>query len=241
MTTDRLELLLAFGIVAVYLLDAMRFLRPREALVERIASDRWRVLFGAVRFELLGRRPALPNPLRPDRALCLAHWRPAAGAGVPRAAIEWPAAQPAGAALGGLCAALLVIVVLAAPVLLLIGESLWFAAAIGAGYLAALAAAAVLVVRAGDFGLGRWPAAGIAAIGVICLPCAPNLLRAACGNRTLSVELPAFAEASAGEADRRGFRPRFARVLRSELTAGSDDPRQDEELRLILRRIEARP
>lgn len=240
MTTDRLELLLAFGIVAVYLLDAARFLRPREALVERLGTGRWRVLFGAVRFELLGRRPALPNPLRPDRALCLVNWRPAAGTAVQPAA-AWPAAQPAGVALGWLCMALLVIVILAAPTLLLIGESLWFAAAIGAGYLVALAAAAVLVVRAGEFGLGRWPAAGIAAIGVVCLPCAPNLLRAACGNRTLSVELPAFAEASAADADRRGFRPRFARVLRSELVAGSDDPRQDEELRLILRRIEAQP
>lgn len=241
MTTDRLELLLAFGIVAVHLLDAMRFLRPREALVERLAAGRWRVLFGAVRFELLGRRPTLPNPLRPDRALWLAHWRPAAGTAVQRAAVEWPPARRAESALGGLCAALLVIVVVAAPALLLIGEGLWFAAAIGAGYLMALAAAAILVVRARDFGLGRWPAAGIGAIGVICLPCAPNLLRAACGNRTLSVELPAFAEASAGEAEWRGFRPRFARVLRSELAAGSDDPRLDEELRLILRRIEAQP
>lgn len=241
MTTDRLELLLAFGIVAVYLLDAMRFLRPREALVERLGAGRWRVLFGAVRFELLGRRPALPNPLRPDRALCLARWRPASRTVVRQPAPEWPDTRPAGAALGWLCAALLVIVVMAAPALLLIGEGLWFATAIGAGYLAALAAAAVLVVRAGDFGLDRWPAAGIAVIGVICLPCAPNLLRAACGTRTLAVELPAFAEASAGESERRGFRPRFARVLRSELTAGSDDPRQDEELRLILRRIEAQP
>jgi len=241
MTTDRLELLLAFGIVAVYLLDAMRFLRPREALVERLAADRWRVLFGAVRFELLGRRPALPNPLRPDRALWLAHWRPAAGDARPQAAVAWPAAQPAGAVLGGMCALLLLIVVVAAPALLLIGESLWFAAAIGAGYLVALAAAAILVVRAGEFGLGRWQAAGIAAIGVVCLPCAPNLLRAACGNGTLSVELPAFAEASAGEAQWRGFRRRFVRVLQSELAAGSDDPRRDEELRQILQRIEAQP
>lgn len=241
MTTDRLELLLAFGIVAVHLLDAMRFLRPREALVERLGTGRWRVLFGAVRFELLGRRPALPNPLRPDRALWLAHWRPAAGDAGPQAAVEWPAVQPAVTALGRLCAVLLVVVVVAAPALLLIGEGLWFAAAIGAGYLVALAAAAVIVVSAGDFGLGRWHAAGIAAIGVICLPCAPNLLRAACGNRTLSVELPAFAAASAGAAEWRGFRPRFARVLGSELAAGSDDPRRDEELRLILRRIEAQP
>jgi hypothetical protein len=239
MTTDRLELLLAFGIVAVYLLDAMRFLRPREALVERLGADRWRVLFGAVRFELLGRRPALPNPLRPDRALCLARWRPRAGAAVAPAMDCAAGGTRSGAVLGMLCVALLAIVVVAAPALLLTGEGLWFAAAIAAGYAVALAAAILLAVRAADFGLRRGQAVGIGAIGVICLPCAPNLLRAACGNRTLSVELPAFAEASAGKREQRGFRHRFRRVLQGELAAAGDDPRQDEELREILRRIGA--
>ncbi|MGQ0384501.1 MAG: hypothetical protein ACT4UP_07475 [Gammaproteobacteria bacterium] len=237
MTTDRLELLLALGIVAVYLLDALRFLRPREALVERIGADRWRVLFGAVRFELLGRRPALPNPLRPDRMLFLARWQ--AGPDVSSTGTQWPATGRAASTLAGLCVALLVVVVAVAPALLLIGQGLWFAVAIGAGYLAALAAAIVLIARAADFGMRRWHAAGIGVIGVICLPCAPNLLRAACGSRTLSVELPSFAEASAGGAERRGFRGRFARVLRNELAAGTDDPREDERLQAILRRVEA--
>jgi len=240
MTTDRLELLLAFGIVAVHLLDAMRFLRPREALVELLGAHRWRVLFGAVRFELLGRRPTMPNPLRPDRALWLAHWRPGGGAAA-APAVACAAGTRGSAVLGALCAALLVIVVVAAPVLLMIGEGFWFAAAITAGYVVALAAAAVLVVRAADFGLRRSQAIGIGAIGVICLPCAPNLLRAACGNRTLSVELPAFAEASAGDRERRGFRQRFRRVLQNELAASGDDPRQDEELKAVLRRIGAGP
>jgi hypothetical protein len=240
MTTDRLELLLAFGIVAVHLLDAMRFLRPREALVERLGAHRWRVLFGAVRFELLGRRPALPNPLRPDRALWLAHWRPGPGAAAAPAMV-CAAGTRSGMVLGALCTALLVIVVVAAPALLLTGEGLWFAVAIAAGYVVAFAAAAVLAVRAADFGLRRSQAIGIAAIGVICLPCAPNLLRAACGNRTLSVELPAFAEATAGDRERRGFRRRFRRVLQDELAASGDDPRQDEELKETLRRIGAGP
>lgn len=238
MTTDRLELLLAFGIVAVYLLDALRFLRPREALVERLAPDRWRVLFGAVRFELLARRPALANPLRPDRISYLARWRIPAGPA--EAPVAWPEASRGAVALGRLCLASFVAGVVAAPLLLLAGRQLWFAATIGIAYLVALAAGILLVVRAADFGLGRWPAAGLAAIAVICLPCAPNLLRAACGNRTLSVELPAFAEASAGAAERHSFGARFARVLRAELVAGSDDPREDEALKRVLARMEAR-
>ena len=71
MTNDRLELLLAFGIVLVYLLDSMRLLGHREALVERLAANRWQLSFGLVRIELFGRRPVLPNPLRPDRMLWL--------------------------------------------------------------------------------------------------------------------------------------------------------------------------
>jgi hypothetical protein len=236
MTTDRLELLLAFGIVAVYLLDAMRFLRPREALVERLGDGRWRLLFGAVRFELAGRRPALPNPLRPDRALWLADWRPADAPAGPDAIRSLPI--PASAtALGWTCLSALVVVVFAAPAALVAGQGLWFAGAIGTGYIVALVGGTVLVVRASVFGLRRWPAAGIAAIGVICLPCAPNLLRAACGSRTLSIELPAFAEASAGGGA--GFRRRFAGVLRNELAAAGDDPRQEAVLRAVLTRVEA--
>ncbi len=238
MTTDRLELLLAFGIVAVYLLDAMRFLRPREALVERLGDRRWRVLFGAVRFELAGRRPALPNPLRPDRALWLAGWRALDAPAGPDAARGLPVAASADV-LGWVCLAAFIIVVLVAPAMLVAGQGLWFAGAIGGGYLVALAAGAVLVARAGDFGLRRWPAAGIAVIGVICLPCAPNLLRAACGSRTLSIELPAFAQASAGTSGGAGFRRRFARVLRNELAASGGDPRQEEALRAVLDRVEA--
>lgn len=240
MTTDRLEFLLAFGIVAVYLLDTMRFLRPREALVERIGADRWRVLFGAVRFELFGRRPALPNPLRPDRMLYLANWQPGISAVGAALGCELPRGPGAGRTLGRLCLAHFGVVVVAAPLLLVSGLGLWFAAAIATGYAVALAAAAVLAARAADFGLRRGQAIGIGVIGVLCLPCAPNLLRAACGNRTLNVVLPAFAEASAAERERRGFRERFARVLRSELAALGDNPQAGEHLRAVLRRIEAR-
>ena len=236
MTTDRLELLLAAGLVIVYLIDSLRLLGHRQALVERIAERRWRVSFGAVRFELLGRRPALPNPLRPDRASRVVDWT----IGNPGAAadpIAWPAA---GRGLGILCLALWLVVVVLAPALLIAGEGLWFAAAIGTGYLVAIAAAIFLAVRSADFGLARRSAVGIGIIGVICLPCAPNLLRAALAGPKLSVELPGFGNASAGDPERRGFRARFARLLRQESWQGSGDARQDERIQAILTDCEER-
>lgn len=236
MTTDRLELLLAAGLVIVYLIDSLRLLGHREALVERIAERRWRVSFGAVRFELLGRRPALPNPLRPDRASRVVDWT----LGNPGAAadpIAWPAA---GRWLGILCLALWLVVVVLAPALLIAGEGLWFAAAIGIGYLGAIAAAIFLALRSADFGLARRSAVGIGIIGVICLPCAPNLLRAAGAGPKLSVELPGFGNASAGETERRGFRARFVRLLRQESWQGSGDARQDERIQAILTDCEER-
>jgi len=237
MTTDRLELLLAAGLVLVYLIDSLRLLGHREALLERIAEGRWRISFGAVRFELLGRRPALPNPLRPDRACRVVDWSIGTGNAEASPTIAWPAA---GRPLGALCLVLFAIVVVLAPVLLVAGQGLWFAAAIGAGYLVAIAASTWLVVRAAEFGLARRSAVGIGVIGVICLPCAPNLLRAAGAGPKLSIPLPAFADASAGAAERRGFRARFAAALRQQLWQGTGDTRQDALIQAILTDCEGR-
>jgi hypothetical protein len=97
-------------------------------------------------------------------------------------------------------------------------------------------------LRIGYFGsYARGEATAESDVDIVFDTDAPNLLRAACGNRTLSVELPGFAEASAGEREKRGFRQRFRRVLQSELAAAGDDPRQDRELKEILRRIGAGP
>ena len=237
MTTDRLELLLAAGLVLVYLIDSLRLLGHREALIERIAEGRWRISFGAIRFELLGRRLALPNPLRPDRASRVVGWSIGTANAGAAAAIAWPAA---GRLLGALCLVLFVIVVVLAPVLLVAGEGLWFAAAIAAGYLVAIVAAACLAMRAADFGLARKSAVGIGIISVICLPCAPNLLRAAGDGPKLTVPMPAFGDASAGAAERRGFRARFAATLRAELWQGTGDTRQDALIQAILTDCEGR-
>ena len=237
MTNDRLEVLLAIGIVLVYLLDSMRLLGQREALVERLATGRWQFLFGSVRIELLGRRPAMPNPLRPDRILWLARWTLADGGGEP-GKLALPVTGGAARVVGYLCLLLLLVVVVLAPAMLLLGENLYFAVAIGTGYLLAIAGATLLVIRAAEFGLRRWAAFGMSVISVICLPCAPNLLRAACGGRTLHVELPDFGERSAGESERVGFRKRFMSVLRHELWLSSGDPQQSAEIQAILRRYE---
>ena len=238
MTSDRFELLLAIGIVLVYLLDSMRLLGRREALVERLAQGRWQLSFGLVRLELLGRRPVMPNPLRPDRLLWLARWRLADANSSDAGKPALPAADGWSRAMGYLCLILLLVVVMLAPAMLLLGENLYFAVAIGIGYLFAIAGATLFIVRAAEFGLRRWPAFGMAAISVICLPCAPNLLRAACGGRILDVELPDFGESSAGESERRGFRSRFTSVLRHESWLSSADPEQDAKIKAILRRYE---
>lgn len=238
MTSDRLEFLLAIGIVIVYLLDAMRFLGHRQALVERLAPDRWLLHFGAVRFELMGRRPVLPNPLRPGRASWVVNWQlqDACGAAVPPP--DWMTVGRSHALLGWLCLASLWTVVILAPILLVAGLQLWFAAAIGAGYLLAMVAAVVLVLRAGDLGLTRRAALEPAVIAVLCLPCAPNLLRASAVRCVPSIALPGFAEASGGGREQRSFRRGFARVLRHELLLGHGDEHEDDRLQQALRRLE---
>ena len=238
MTNDRLELLLAIGIVLVYLLDSMRLLGRREALVERLAERRWRVSFGLVRIELLGRRPALPNPLRPDRMLWIAKWRLAESASDAAGAHEVPVADGWTRAMAGLCLLLLVVIVVLAPAMLLLGENLYFAVAIGVGYLLAISDASLFVIRAASFGLGRWTAFGMSVISVLCLPCAPNLLRAACGGRVLEVELPGFGEGSAGDRERVRFRNRFKSLLRHESWLSSGDPEQLAAINAALRRYE---
>lgn len=236
MTNDRLELLLAFGIVLVYLLDSMRLLGHREALVERLAPGRWQLSFGLVRIELLGRRPALPNPLRPDRMLWLARWRLADVGGAELTAL--PAADGWTRAMGGLCLLLLFVVVVLAPAMLLLGESLYFVLAIGLGYLLAISDAYLFVLRASDFGLKRRTAFGMSVISVLCLPCAPNLMRAACAGRALEVELPGFGEGSAGERERERFASRFTSLLRHESWLSSGDPGEEAAIKAALRRYE---
>ena len=140
--------------------------------------------------------------------------------------------------MGWLCLVLLLVVVVLAPVMLLIGENLYFAAMIGLGYLLAIAGATLFTLRAAEFGLRRRAAFGTSLISVLCLPCAPNLLRAACAGRILEVELPDFGERSAGLPERNRFKDRFRSLLRHEAWLSSGDPKRNAEIQEMLRRYE---
>lgn len=231
MTELELEKLLALALVLVYWLDATRLLRSNEALVEWQGAGRWRVSFGLVGFELSGRRLCWPNLARPDRASATVRWTlsdapdtdvVASGAWDPQQAVAMPQARR----LGQCCLLSLILVVMAGPYLLWIGRAQAFAVAILLAVLLSLVGGAYLVRHAEAFGMKRTSALGLALIAVVCLPCAPNLLRAALGRGSPSVVLPGFARAGAADADWDEFRDRFARVLglqEAYLTPGSRD------------------
>lgn len=220
MTQSALEQLLALGLVLVYLLDSLRLLGPREAAIEGLGPSRWAVRLGVVGFDLFGRRPLLPNPLRPDRPLWAAHWR-LDGEVEDTAVDALPTAGRGLRTLGRVSLAELVLVVGVAPVMLWIGRSEGFLVAVLLAYLLAIGAAVGLVLAGPALGVSRWSAAGIGVIGMLCLPCAPNLLRAVTGRQALAVVLPAFAEAGGAGAVR--FWRVFRRVLeRERLLAGEE-------------------
>jgi hypothetical protein len=229
MTELEVERVLALALVLVYVLDATRPLRPSEALVEGLRAGRWRVSFGLVGFELGGRRLCWPNLLRPDRASAVVAWALAEDLEreVP-ASVRWDpqqlwAIRPA-RRLGRLCLLSFALVVIAAPILLANGRTQLFALSILLAVLVSVVSGMYLVWHAEEFALKRTNAFGLALIAVVCLPCAPNLLRAALARPALTVSLPAFARAGADDHAWEAFRLRFARVLGVEaayLTPGS--------------------
>jgi hypothetical protein len=135
-------------------------------------------------------------------------------------------AMPPARWLGRFCLVSLVLVVLCGPILLWLGRAQAFAVAILLALALNLVAGAYLVRHARSFGRTRTNALGLALIAVVCLPCAPNLLRAAVGRGSPSVTLPGFARAGVTDAGWDEFRERFARVLGAQeayLTPGSRD------------------
>jgi hypothetical protein len=231
MTEFELERLLALGLILVYWLDATRLLRSNEALVELQGAGRWRVSFGLVGFELRGRRLCWPNLARPDRASTTVRWTLSDSPDADSAPSDaWDPQQnlamPPARWLGRFCLVSLVLVVLCGPILLWLGRAQAFAVAILLALALNLVAGAYLVRHARSFGRTRTNALGLALIAVVCLPCAPNLLRAAVGRGSPSVTLPGFARAGVTDAGWDEFRERFARVLGAQeayLTPGSRD------------------
>lgn len=185
------EGLLALGLVAVYLLDSMHFLRIGEAVVVTRGARLSRISFGSG-FELGGRRPFLPNPIAPCWPELRIDWTGEAGReGLVQAsgkemheraaALQW---------VGVFSSACMVSSVVGAPVALLVGEPFVFVGCIVLCLLCELTAAMFLLRVRKRLGLsfGQW--LSMTLIGLICLPCAGNLARAAA--RARRWRLPAY-------------------------------------------------
>lgn len=237
MTAPQVEVALAIGIIVIYLIDAVCWLRHDQAVIEVRSNRRWRVEFGMVGYQLAHRRMHVPRVLRPDVVTFPVDWSlidegKGAAASEP---MDWhpgQVGQGASTGLGVVCAIALVQIVLIAPILLWIGWSQAFAFAIGCSYVTSFVAGAYLVVRAGAFGLRRRSALGLAVVALICLPCAPNLLRAAAGHGAKRrVTLPGFARTGVDgdEGEWAAFLERFVKVL--ELEVAYRDPQSPEGLR----------
>ena len=185
------ETLLALGLIAVYLFDSMHFLRIGEAVVVTRRARLHGLSFGSG-FELGGRRPFLPNPLTPFWPELRLDWVNGArgeeaarnGSDEMRArasALRWVGM------FSGVCTASIVI---GAPIALFVGSQLVFITCVGLCVACELVAAGLLlrVRKRLDLGFGQW--LSLALIGLICLPCAGNLARAAAKARCWT--LPAY-------------------------------------------------
>jgi len=193
-----LEMLLAFAIVGVYLVDSARFLSIGDAVVITRRERIRQVSFGWS-FELAGRRPYLPNPLTP-------FW--------PELRIQWTSSSPADmikpdvaksemfdllkgtrpicwlATLAGF------FIVLVAPVVLTVGSEVLFITAAATAFLLALAACCMLGARRESLRLSWLQVISLTLVALLCLPCAANLGRAVLMHRCWTLvasDVPALA------------------------------------------------
>jgi hypothetical protein len=185
------ETLLALGLIAVYLLDSVHFLRIGEAVVSTRRGRLFGISFGSG-FELGGRRPFLPNPLTPFWPELRMDWvNSSGGQGEVQtrtdemreraAALKWVGI------LSGACAGWIAI---GAPLALLAGAQMMFVACVVLCLICELTAAALLLRARRRLGLGVGQWLSMSLIGLICLPCAANLARAAA--RARCWVLPAY-------------------------------------------------
>ena len=231
MTGFEYEHWLAIGLVAVYWLDSLRFLRPRDVAIDVLGRRAWRVRFGMVSFDLAGLRPAALAFFRPDRPVLVTRWQLARAepsdefAATLREDDVW--LDRSARTLGGLCLLAFLLVVVASPVALLLGHGVIFLALFVASYLVAVSAGVLLSARAPKYGMTRAAAFRLAMIAVVCLPCSPNLLRAASASAPFrKIVLPDFARDGTDEAGWADFRRRFERALAAEIRL--HDPRSTE-------------
>lgn len=185
------ETLLALGLIVVYLLDSMHFLRIGETVIVTRGRRLSRLSFGSG-FELGGRRPFLPNPLTPFWPEIRMDWVNVAG-GLARAQTSTGEMGERAAALkwvGILSGACAVSIVIGAPVALSLGAPQVFVACVASCLTCELAAAGLLLRARKRLGLGFGQWLSLSLIGLICWPCAANLARAAAKARCW--ELPAY-------------------------------------------------
>jgi len=185
------ETLLALGLIAVYLFDSMHFLRIGEAVVVTRRAHLLGLSFGSG-FEFGGRRPFLPNPLTPFWPELRLDWVNVAGdegrvRGCSAEMLERAAALRWVGVFSGACTAAIVI---GAPAALLAGEQLMFIGCVAVCLICELTAAGLLLRARKRLGLGFAQWLSLALVGLICLPCAGNLARAAAKARCWT--LPAY-------------------------------------------------
>lgn len=183
--------LLAFGLIAVYLVDSMHFLRIGEAVVVTRGGRPFRLSFGSG-FELGGRRPFLPNPLTPFWPELRMDWVNVAGRAGDVQTITEEMRERAAVLrwvgiLSGACAASIVV---GAPIALLLGSSPVFVACVASCLIFELTTAGLLLRARKRLGLGFGQWLSLSLIGLICWPCAANLGRAAAKARCW--QLPAY-------------------------------------------------
>lgn len=197
------QVLLALALVAIYLIDCVQLLSVGDAVVIARGTRLRQVSFGSS-FELAGRRPYVPNPFTPFWPALTIQWTSAPSGVVPATATAemtafLEATRPISrlAALVGLC------MVLLGPALLAAGSEGLFLLTAALGLILAVSACALMLARRQALGLKVTQVASLAAVALLCLPCAANLGRAIAKHRgwTLTVsDIPALGfDAAQGE------------------------------------------
>ncbi len=232
------ETLLALGLIVVYLLDSMHFLRIGEAVVVTRRARLHAISFGSG-FELGGRRPFLPNPLTPFWPELRLDWVNAAGVeGMARRCSDEMRARASVlrwvGVFSGACTASIAV---GAPLALLVGAQWVFAACVGLCLACELVAAGLLFRARKHLGMGLGQWLSLALIGLVCLPCAGNLARAAAKARcwTLPAHQIARLELGNGEAEALRTQVREA-LLRARRFVDEESPEfqgLSEQLRLL--------
>ncbi len=172
------EILLAFALVAIYLLDSMHFLMIGEAVVGTHATTLARLSFGSS-FELGGRRPFLPNPLTPFWPELRVEWGASGEATVrpEQAALEMTQHLRAARPIGWIATACGALIVLVAPVSLATGAERVFVASAVLCFALAGAAGVFVFIRRRELGLTMSETCAAVAVALVCLPCSANLAR----------------------------------------------------------------